>query len=691
MISIKINTFEFLVKPGISILEACKYVGITVPRFCYHEILSVAGNCRMCLVELENMEKPIASCVTLVENNMSIFVNTPFVKKARENVIEALLLNHPLDCPICDQAGECDLQDQTKMFGGNFSRFFFKKRGVEDKNCGPLIKTIMTRCIHCTRCVRFSSEIAGIDFLITLNRGTNTEIGGYQSKIFFSELSGNVIDLCPVGALTSKPYAFRARPWELRLSETVDSTDGLGSNLYINFKESEIGRILPKNNSFLNENLISDKARFSFDAIKNNRIQNLFKRKIKVQDLNSNSIIKWSSSDNWDNILKEIDIQLKKKSSLIIFINDELCLNSMQFLKNISRKYLNKIQLKVINNFEFKNNFYIQGISDKVINISKNKGTCFLLSSNPKIESSVLNARLRYKYQNNLSNIYSFNKTFSSNFPIHFINLNIKYLLTLFEGKNFYSSFFLSYNQSLLIIGESLKKSFSNLQLIISYLKLKFSNIKIIKINLSSNTESLFFLNINNLNRKDLLKLKNTKNYNSLFINLDDTLKLRKFFTVCTLSSSFWLNTHGSKFAINSTFILPTLTSFEQEEIYLNLEQRPQKTQKIFNNFFNARSIKNILQSLLNLKNDEFKKTGYYMNYLFEIINSSEIFETLNLQILSLNSLNIFFNNNFTQISILPTKSSLEDFYCSNNLSKNSLIMLNCSQLKRNQSTNFIT
>jgi len=317
MILIKINNFEFLVKPGISILEACKYVGITIPRFCYHEILSVAGNCRMCLVELENIEKPVASCVTLVENNMNIYVNTPFVKKARENVIEALLLNHPLDCPICDQAGECDLQDQTKIFGGKFSRYFFKKRGVEDKNCGPLIKTIMTRCIHCTRCVRFGSEIAGVDFLITLNRGTHTEIGGYNSEMFSSEISGNVIDLCPVGALTSKPYAFVARPWELRLSETIDISDGLGSNLYINFKESEICRILPKNNSLLNENLISDKARFSYDSIENNRIQNIFKRKIQDSD---NTITKnWSSSSNWNDILKEIDSQLKKKSLLIIF------------------------------------------------------------------------------------------------------------------------------------------------------------------------------------------------------------------------------------------------------------------------------------------------------------------------------------------------------------------------------------
>jgi NADH dehydrogenase (ubiquinone) Fe-S protein 1 len=214
MIKIEINNIEFWVDSNISVLEACKYVGITVPRFCYHETLSVAGNCRMCLVEIGNSPKPVASCAFPVSNNIKILVDTPLVKKARENVIETLLLNHPLDCPICDQAGECDLQDQTKTFGGDFTRYVYNKRGVEDKNCGVLIKTIMTRCIHCTRCVRFGSEIAGVDILGTLNRGGSTEIGNYVSTDFNSEISGNVIDLCPVGALTSKPYAFKARPWE---------------------------------------------------------------------------------------------------------------------------------------------------------------------------------------------------------------------------------------------------------------------------------------------------------------------------------------------------------------------------------------------------------------------------------------------------------------------------------------------
>jgi len=285
MVCIKINELKFLIKPGTTIIEACKTVGITIPRFCYHETLSISGNCRMCLVEIEGLEKPVASCLTEISEGISIYTDSAFVQKARENVVETLLLNHPLDCPICDQAGECDLQDQVKSFGNESTRYYFNKRGVEDKNCGPLIKTIMTRCIHCTRCVRFGSEVAGIDFLGTLNRGTSTEIGSYVSKFFDSEISGNVIDLCPVGALTSKPYGFKARPWELRVNETIDLTDSTGSNMYINFKESDIYRVLPKSNKNINEQIISDKARFSYDSNRKNRIKNIFRFKPTVQKL----------------------------------------------------------------------------------------------------------------------------------------------------------------------------------------------------------------------------------------------------------------------------------------------------------------------------------------------------------------------------------------------------------------------
>ena len=276
MISLVINNQKVLVPRGSSILEACKQVGLDIPRFCYHENLSVAGNCRMCLVEIEKSPKPVAACAMPVANNMVVYTDTPLVKKARENVLETLLLNHPLDCPICDQGGECDLQDQTKIFGSDYSRMYYKKRSVVDKYCGPLIKTIMTRCIHCTRCVRFATEVAGIDTLGTLKRGTDTEIGAYIDRVFQTEISGNVIDLCPVGALTSKPYAFTARPWELRKYATIDPLDCTGSNIIVELKETEIVRVLPKYSSEINFEWITDKIRFSYDSLKQSRINSTF-------------------------------------------------------------------------------------------------------------------------------------------------------------------------------------------------------------------------------------------------------------------------------------------------------------------------------------------------------------------------------------------------------------------------------
>lgn len=272
-VSVSVNGKEIEVPAGATVLHACEEAGVDVPRFCYHDRLSIAGNCRMCLVEVEKSAKPVASCAMPLMPGMKISTDTPLVHKAREGVMEFLLANHPLDCPICDQGGECDLQDQSMAFGGDRSRFFHTKRSVEDKNIGPLVQTIMTRCIHCTRCVRFSSEVAGVPVLGTTGRGNSMEIGTYVEDTFFdSEMSGNVIDLCPVGALTSKPYAFQARPWELQSTESVDCTDAVGASIRVDSRNNEIMRVTPRLNEAVNEEWISDKARFSYDGLKTQRI-----------------------------------------------------------------------------------------------------------------------------------------------------------------------------------------------------------------------------------------------------------------------------------------------------------------------------------------------------------------------------------------------------------------------------------
>ncbi|KQT48861.1 NADH dehydrogenase [Aureimonas sp. Leaf454] len=288
MAKIKVDGREVEVPDHYTLLQAAEEAGAEIPRFCFHERLSIAGNCRMCLVEVKGgPPKPAASCAMGVRDLRpgpngeapEIFTNTPMVKKAREGVMEFLLINHPLDCPICDQGGECDLQDQAMAFGVDSSRYRENKRAVEDKYIGPLVKTIMTRCIHCTRCVRFTTEVAGISELGLVGRGEDAEITTYLEQAMTSELQGNVIDLCPVGALTSRPYAFQARPWELTKTETVDVMDGVGSSIRVDTRGREVMRILPRTNEAINEEWISDKTRFVWDGLRTQRLDRPYVRK----------------------------------------------------------------------------------------------------------------------------------------------------------------------------------------------------------------------------------------------------------------------------------------------------------------------------------------------------------------------------------------------------------------------------
>jgi NADH-quinone oxidoreductase subunit G len=279
MPKLTIDGQEIEVPPGTTVLQACQRLGVEVPHFCFHERLAIAGNCRMCLVEQEKAPKPIASCAMPATDNMVIHTKSEKAQKARKGVMEFLLINHPLDCPICDQGGECDLQDQAVAYGFDRGRFEENKRAVKDKNLGPLIKTSMNRCIHCTRCVRFATEIAGVEELGATGRGENMEIGTYVEHALTSELSGNMIDLCPVGALTSKPYAFIARPWELRKTETIDVLDAVGSNIRVDARGPQVMRVLPRLNEEINEEWISDKSRFAVDGLMQKRLDRPYVRR----------------------------------------------------------------------------------------------------------------------------------------------------------------------------------------------------------------------------------------------------------------------------------------------------------------------------------------------------------------------------------------------------------------------------
>jgi len=386
MAKMTIDGTEIEVEDGITVLQACEQAGVEIPRFCYHERLSIAGNCRMCLVEMERAPKPIASCSMPVGDGMVIKTNTETVKKARNGVMEFLLINHPLDCPICDQGGECDLQDQAMAYGFDHSRFKENKRSVTDKNLGPLVETHMTRCIHCTRCIRFSTEVAGVEVLGATGRGENMEVGTYVEQAISSELSANIIDLCPVGALTSKPYAFEARPWELTKTESVDVMDAVGSNIRVDSRGREVMRVLPMLNEDVNEEWISDKTRYACDGLARQRLDKPY---MKVDGK--------LQAASWHDAFDAIGGKVRGlDGSKIGAIAGDMCdAEAMTALKDLMtalgsnnidcRQDGAKLTAGARAGYTF--NTTIAGIEDA--------DACLIVGSNPRLEAPIINARLR--------------------------------------------------------------------------------------------------------------------------------------------------------------------------------------------------------------------------------------------------------------------------------------------------------
>ncbi|MCW8952943.1 MAG: NADH-quinone oxidoreductase subunit NuoG [Rhodospirillales bacterium] len=389
MPKLTIDGREIEVAPGLTVIQACEQAGIEIPRFCYHERLSIAGNCRMCLVEMEKAPKLVASCAMPVGDGMVIHTNSEKVIKARKGVMEFLLINHPLDCPICDQGGECDLQDQAMTFGIDKGRFDEGKRAVDEKDFGPLIRGTMTRCIHCTRCIRFASQVAGTPDLGGIGRGEHMEVTTYVGNAIASELSGNLIDLCPVGALTSRPYAFRARPWELRHVESVDVFDAVGSNIRVDCRGPEIMRVLPRLNEEVNEEWISDKSRFAIDGLRAQRLDRPYVRR-------DGSLVPAS----WDEAFAAIADRLKGMdgSKIAAIAGDMADCESMyalkSLLKNLGSGNLDCRQdgasIEVGKRAGYLFNSTIAGIDEA--------DAILLIGTNPRWEAPVINARIRERY-----------------------------------------------------------------------------------------------------------------------------------------------------------------------------------------------------------------------------------------------------------------------------------------------------
>ena len=386
MPKLTVNGIEVEVEDGATVLHACEAADVEIPRFCYHDRLSIAGNCRMCLVDMERAPKPVASCAMPAGEGMVIRTDTDRVKKAREGVMEFLLINHPLDCPICDQGGECDLQDQAMGYGFDGSRYEENKRAVEDKHMGPLISTTMTRCIHCTRCVRFATEIAGVPELGAIGRGESMEITTYLEKTLASELSANVIDLCPVGALTSKPYAFTARPWELNKTESIDVMDAMGSNIRIDARGSQVMRVLPRLNEDINEEWISDKTRYAVDGLRRQRLDQPYMRGRDGR----------LAPASWEDAFAAIAAKVKKAKpdAMAAIAGNQIDAEAMFAMQTLLGK-LNVANLDCRQDGAkiggaragYLFNSTIAGIDDA--------DAILIVGSNPRVEAAVLNARIR--------------------------------------------------------------------------------------------------------------------------------------------------------------------------------------------------------------------------------------------------------------------------------------------------------
>lgn len=454
MAQIKVDGQLVEVPDYYTLMQAAEAAGAEIPRFCYHERLSVAGNCRMCLVEVKGgPPKPQASCAMSVRDLRpgpngeppEMFTNTPMVKKAREGVMEFLLVNHPLDCPICDQGGECDLQDQAMAYGVDKSRFHENKRAVEDKYLGPLVKTSMNRCIHCTRCVRFTTEVAGITEMGLLGRGEDAEITSYLERALTSELQGNVIDLCPVGALTSKPYAFHARPWELTKTETIDVMDAVGSAIRVDSRGREVMRILPRVNEAINEEWISDKTRFVWDGLKSQRLDRPYVRK-------GGKLVPAS----WDEALAAVATRVKKAGNKVGAIAGDLAA--------VEEMYALKALLASIGSGMTDVRPAMSGIDPSMPRAAylfnpgiagiEQADAILIIGANPRREAAVLNARIRKTWRGKALPIALIGERADLTYDYTYLGEGFETLADLAAGNGAFAEVLANAKNPLVIVGE---------------------------------------------------------------------------------------------------------------------------------------------------------------------------------------------------------------------------------------------
>jgi NADH-quinone oxidoreductase subunit G len=444
MPKLTVNGQEVEVPAGTTILQACQHAGIEVAHFCYHERLAIAGNCRMCLVEVEKSPKPIASCAMPATDGMVVFTNSPKALKAQKAVMEFLLINHPLDCPICDQGGECDLQDQALAYGFDRGRFDENKRAVRDKDFGPLVETHMNRCIHCTRCIRFMTEIAGVEELGATGRGEDMEITTYIERALDSELSANIIDLCPVGALTSKPYAFVARPWELAKTESIDVMDAVGSNIRVDARGPQVLRVLPRVHEAINEEWISDKTRYAIDGLVHRRLDRPYVGRDRKREVDWREAVEFAAER----------LRLAPGERIAAIAGDLCDAEAMFALKELlnglgatsldCRQDDAKLDASCRAGYLF--NTTIAGIEDA--------DACLLIGTNPRWEAPLVNARMRKRYLRGGFRVGAVGPALDLTFPVEMLGNDGDLLNVLAAGEHSWAAVLRNAKNPMIVVGQ---------------------------------------------------------------------------------------------------------------------------------------------------------------------------------------------------------------------------------------------
>ena len=667
MLKLKVNDIEVEVEEGLTVLQACEKAGAEIPRFCYHERLSIAGNCRMCLVEMEKSPKPIASCAMPAADGMVIKTNTPKIEKSRKGVMEFLLANHPLDCPVCDQGGECDLQDQSMFYGIDKSRFKENKRAVPDKNMGPLIKTQMTRCIHCTRCIRFATEIAGVPELGTIGRGEDMQITTYLEQSIQSELSGNVIDLCPVGALTSKPYVFEARPWELKKTETIDVMDSIGSNIRVDTYDWEVKRVLPTINEDINEEWISDKTRYACDGLLNQRLDTPY---IKY----NNKFEKAS----WDEVYKIIKSKIENtnKDKICGFVGDLINMEASFIFKEFFDRTINSKNYEARSSQIFIDSSFRENyLFNSSINGIEETDLIFLLGTNPRFEATILNSRIRKAYLNNNTKIISLNDVGDLTYPYKTLDGKTQTIKNIIENKNEISNEIIASKKPMIIFGES----FLNLNFA-DYLFNSFKNFLLKNNKFTNNWNPLNILSVDasrvgsldldivNEN-EELIKDLNENKFEIVYLLGQDELRFNKKNEFIIYQGS-----HGDKGAEIADIILPGAAYTEQSGYFTNLEGKIQKAYKASYPPGDAKEDWQIVNELAEIMNNR-----KLFNDKEEL--ESSMFNYLNLKKKKQNSheINILEDNKFENEDL---KVKFKDYYFSNVIARASKTMLDCYNSK---------